>query len=96
MFMAGTSLQASFSMLITLLFRVISYFQSTKMILIFNFFGNFNLITLTYMKFYTNLCRNLTIYINLHKYFLMRFFNCFDLCQITKIAWIINRINLSL
>ena len=63
------SLQASFSMLITLLFRVIFNFQSTKMILVFNVFCTFNLITLTYVKCYTYLSRNLTNYINQHKYF---------------------------
>ena len=44
----GVSLQASFSMLITLLFHVVLNFQSTKMILAFNIFSIFNLITLTY------------------------------------------------
>ena len=42
------SLQVSFSMLIALLFNVTLKFQSTKMILVFNIFSIFNLITLTY------------------------------------------------
>ena len=41
-------LQVSFSMLIALLFNVTLNFQSTKMILVFNIFSIFNLITLTY------------------------------------------------
>ena len=41
------------------------------------------------MKCYINLSRNLTNYINQHKDFLLRFFNCFYLCQVIKIAWII-------
>ena len=45
------------------------------------------------MKCYTNLSRNLTNYINQQKYFLIWFFNCFYLCQVIKIAWIINRKN---
>ena len=89
----GVSLQASFSMLITLLFQVVLNFQSTKMILVFNIFSIFNLITLTYTKCYTNLSRNLTNYINQQKYFMIWFFNCFYLCQVIKIAWIINRKN---
>ena len=80
-------------MLITLLFHVILNFQSTKMILLFNIFSIFNLITLTYMRCYTNLSRNFTNYINQHKYFLLKFFNCFYLCQVIKTAWIINRKN---
>ena len=44
----GVSLQVPFSMLIALLFNVILKFQSTKMILVFNIFSIFNLITLTY------------------------------------------------
>ena len=79
-------------MLITL-FHVVLNFQSTKMILVFNIFSIFNLITLTYTKCYTNLSRNLTNYINQQKYFLIWFFNCFYLCQVIKIAWIINRKN---
>ena len=43
----GVSLQASFSMLITLLFDVVLNFQSTQMILTFNIFSIFNLISLT-------------------------------------------------
>ena len=87
----GVSLPASFSMWITLLFHIVLNFQSTKMILVFNIFSIFNLITLTYTKCYTNLSRNLTNYINQQKYFLIWFFNCFYLCQVIKIAWIINR-----
>ena len=86
----GVSLQAPFSMLITLLFHVLLNFHSTKMILVFNIFSIFNLITLTYTKCYTNLSRNLTNYINQQKYFMIWFFNCFYLCQVIKIAWIIN------
>ena len=63
------------------------------MILAFNIFSIFTLITLTYTKCYTNLSRNLTNYINQQKYFLIWFFNCFYLCQIIKIAWITNRKN---
>ena len=63
----GISLQASFSMLITLLFHVI--------------------LTICY----SNLSRNLTNYINQQKYFMIWFFNCFYLCQVIKIAWIINQ-----
>ena len=85
----GVSLQPSFSMLITLLLHVILDFMSTKMILVFNIFSIFNLNTFTYMKCYINLSRNLTNYINQHKDFLLRFFNCFHLCQVIKIAWII-------
>ena len=80
-------------MLITLLFQVVLNFQSTKMILAFNIFSISNLIKLTYTKCYTNLSRNLTNYINQQKYFLIWFFNCFYLCQVIKIAWIINRKN---
>ena len=87
----GVFLQASFGMLITLLLHVVLNFQSTKIILAFNIFSIFNLITLTYTKCYTNLSRNLTNYINQQKYFLIWFFNCFYLCQVIKIAWIINR-----
>ena len=65
----GVSWQFSFGMLITLLFHVILNFQSTKMILAFNNFDILNLITLTFMKCYINLSRNLTNYINQHKYF---------------------------
>ena len=89
----GVSLQASFSMLITLLFLVVLNFQSTKMILVFNIFSIFDLITLTYTKCYTSLSRNLTNYINQQKYFLTWFFNCFYLCQVIKIGWTINRKN---
>ena len=63
------------------------------MILIFNIFTILNLITLTYTKCYTNLSRNLTTYINQQKIFLIWFFNCFYLCEVIKIAWIINRKN---
>ena len=63
------------------------------MIVVFNIFSIFNLITLTYMKFCTNLIRNLTNYINQHKYVLLWFFNCFYLCQVIKSARIINRKN---
>ena len=63
------------------------------MILAFNIFSISNLIKLTYTKCYTNLSRNLTNYINQQKYFLIWFFNCFYLCQVIKIAWIINRKN---
>ena len=86
----GVSLQASFSMLITLLFHVILNFQSTKMILAFNIFRIFNLITLTYMKCYNNFGRSLTNYMNRHKYFLSWFFNCFYPRQVIKIAWVMN------
>ena len=89
----GVSFQVSFSMLITLLFHVVLNFQSTKMILVFNIFSIFNLITLTYPKCYTNLSRNLKNYINQQKYFLIWFYNCFYLCQVIKFAWIINRKN---
>ena len=89
----GVSFQVSFSMLITLLFHVVLNFQSTKMILVFNIFSIFNLITLAYMKCYPNLSRNLTNYINQHKYFLIWLFNCFYLYQVIKIARIINRKN---
>ena len=75
----GGSLQASFSILITLLFHVILNFQSTKMILAFNVFSIFNLITVTYMKYYTNWSRSLTNYINQHKYFLLWFFDVYGL-----------------
>ena len=84
------SLQASFSMLITLLFHVILNFQSTKIILAFNIFRIFNLITLTYMKCYTNFSSSLTNYMNQHKYFLSWFFNCFYPRQVIKIAWVMN------
>ena len=53
----GVSLQASFSMLIILLFHVVLNFQSTKIILAFNILSIFNLITLAYTKPYTNLSR---------------------------------------
>ena len=43
------------------------------------------------MKCYTNLGRSLTKYINQHKCFLLWFFSCFYLCQVIKIAWVINR-----
>ena len=43
------------------------------------------------MKCYTNLSRRLTNYINQHKCFLLWFFNCFYLCQVFRIAWVINR-----
>ena len=76
----GVSLQASFSMLITLLFHVILNCQLTKMILAFNIFSIFNLISLTYTICYSNLSRNLTNYINQQKYFMIWFFNCFYLC----------------
>ena len=89
----GVSLQASFSMSITLLFCVILNFQSTKMILAFNIFSIFNLITLTYMKCYTNLSRSLTNYMNQHKYSLLWFFNCSYPCQVIKISWVMNRKN---
>ena len=79
-------MQASFSMLITLLFDVILNFQSTKMIFVFIVLSIFS-----FIKCYTNLSRNLTNYINQHKYFLLWFFNCFYLCQVIKTAWIINR-----
>ena len=79
-------------MLITLLFHVILNFQSTKMILAFNIFGILILITLTFMKCYINLSRNLTNYIN-QQIFLLCFFNCFYLCKVIKNAWIINRKN---
>ena len=63
----GVSLQASFSMLITLLFHVILNFSQQKWLyLVFNIFSIFNLITLTYTKCYTNLS-NLTN-INQDKY----------------------------
>ena len=77
-------------MLITLLFHVILNFQSTKMILAFNIFRIFNLITLTYMKCYNNFGRSLTNYMNRHKYFLSWFFNCFYPRQVIKIAWVMN------
>ena len=63
------------------------------MILAFNIFSIFNLISLTYTICYSNLSRNLTNYINQQKYFMIWFFNCFYLCQVIKIAWIINREN---
>ena len=50
--------------LITLLIHVILNFQLTKMILAFNVFSIFNLITLNYMKCYINLSWRLTNYIN--------------------------------
>ena len=49
---------------ITLLVHVILNFQLTKMILAFNVFSIFNLITLNYMKCYINLSWRLTNYIN--------------------------------
>ena len=84
----GVSLQASFSMLITLLLHVILNFQSTKIMLAFNIFSISNLTTLTYMKCYADWSRRLTNYINQHK---LWFFNCLYLCQVIKIAWVINR-----
>ena len=63
------------------------------MILASNIFSIFNLISLTYTICYSNLSRNLTNYINQQKYFMIWFFNCFYLCQVIKIAWIINREN---
>ena len=89
----AVSLQASFSKLITLLFHVNLYFQSTKMVLAFNIFNIFSLITLNYLKFYTNLNRSLTNYINQQKHFLLWFINCLYLCRVIKIAWVINRKN---
>ena len=65
------------------------------MILVFNIFSIFNLITLSYMNCYTNLRRNLTNFINQHKYFSLWLFNCFYLCQVIKMAWIINQKNFS-
>ena len=85
------SLQASFSMLITLLFHLILNFHS--MILAFNICSVFNLITLIYMKCYANLSRRLTNHINQHRSFLFWFFNCFYLCQVFKVAWVINQKN---
>ena len=49
---------------ITLLIHVILNFQLTKIILAFNVFSIFNLITLNYMKCYINLSWRLTNYIN--------------------------------
>ena len=63
------------------------------MILAFNVFCIFNLIALNYMKCYTNLSSSLMNYINQHEYFLLWFLNYFYLCQVIKIAWIINRKN---
>ena len=61
------------------------------MILVFNIYSIFNLLTLTYMKCYTNLSRNLMNYRNPHKHFLIWFFNCFHLCQaINSVLIIIN------
>ena len=81
---------------IILLFNVILNFQSTKMILGFNIFSIFSifiLFVLIYAKFYTKFSLNLTYNITQHKCSLLWVFNCFYLCQVFKIAWIINQTN---
>ena len=60
------------------------------MILGFNIFNIFILLTLIYAKFYTNFSLNLTYYITQPKCFLLCFFNCFYFCQVYKIALVIN------
>ena len=65
----------SLSMLIIFLLQVILNFQSAKMILAFNIFSVFTLITFGYMKFYTSLSRRLTNYVEQHV-FLLWFFIC--------------------
>ena len=62
---------------------------SQKMSLVFNTVRVFNLITLTYMKCYTNLSWNLTNYINQYECFLLWLFSCFYFCQVIKISRII-------
>ena len=89
----GISFPASFSRLITLLFHVILNFQLTQMILAYDIFSIFNLITLTYMQCYTNVSRILTNCINQKKYFAIWFFNFFYLCQVIKVVWVIIRKN---
>ena len=61
------------------------------MSLVFNTVKVFNLITLTYMKCYTNLSWNLTNYINQYECFLLWLFSCFYFCQVIKISRIINQ-----
>ena len=70
----GVSLQASFSMLIILLFHVVLNFQSTEMILAFNIFSIFNRVLLTYTICYTNLSRYLTNHINQQIYMVLQWF----------------------
>ena len=84
------SLQTALMIFITLLFNVILNFQLTKIILGFNIFSIFILFILIYAKFYTKFSLNLTYNITQHKCFLLWLFNCFYLCQVFKIAWIIN------
>ena len=76
---------------ITILFNVILNFQSTEMILGFNFFSIFILFILTCAKFYTKFSLKLTHNITQHKCFLLWIFHCFYFCQVFKIAWIINQ-----
>ena len=64
-------LQASFRMLITLLFHVILNFQSTKLILAFNIFSIFNLIVFIYMKRCTKSSRRLRNYLNQHVFIMV-------------------------
>ena len=81
------------NMLITLLLHVTLNFQSTKVILTFNIFSVFILITLIYMKFYTNLSRRLTKYVNEHGlcYGFLIIIIFFYLCQAFKIVWLISQ-----
>ena len=61
------------------------------MILGFNIFSIFIQFILIYAKFYTKFSLNLTYNITQHKCFLLSPFNCFYICQIFKIAWIISQ-----
>ena len=82
-----------FMIFFILLFDVILMFDGTKMVLGFNSFSIFILLILIYAKFYTKFSLNLTCNITWHKCFLLWLFNCFYICQIFKIAWIIDQKN---
>ena len=71
---------------IILLFNII-----LKMILGFNIFSIFILLILTYAKLYTKFSLKLTYNITQRKCFLLWLFNCFYICQVSKIALIINQ-----
>ena len=88
------SCSAKFSFFI--FFNVILLNQSTHNLLFFNFLTNFILLTLAYVKVYTNLSNFFTVYIIQHQFFLMSFFESFVISNVLKIAWVANVNNLDI